>query len=212
MKISIVYDNTTNKPNMIADWGWSCFIETQERNLLFDTGGNGKILLENLISLNIDPESINDIIISHPDFDHIGGLSTFLNLNQKAIIHIPASFKGIHYPNKVKFYDKPTKIYNNIFLTGELDDREQSMAIMTKKGLVLIIGCGHPGVGKIINSISEFGKVYAIIGGLHGFNEFKILESIEKVCSSHCTKYKEKIRKLFPKKYIEGGVGEIIVL
>ena len=212
MKITIVYDNTTNKPDLIADWGWSCFIETEERNILFDTGGNGKILLENMLTLKIDPESINDIIISHPDFDHIGGLSTFLNLNHKAIVHIPISFRGIRYPNEVKYYEKPTQIYKNIFLTGELDKREQSLAIKTEKGLVLIIGCGHPGVSNIIDSISQFGNVFAIIGGLHGFNEFEILENIEKICPAHCTKAKEKIKLLYPAKYIEGGVGEIIEL
>ena len=210
MKITIVYDNTTSKPNLIEDWGWSCFIETEERNILFDTGGNGKILLENLISLKIDPTSIDDIVISHPDFDHIGGLSTFLNLNHKAIVHIPISFRGIRYPNEVKYYNEPTQIYENIFLTGELDKREQALSINTEKGLVLLIGCGHPGVGKIIDSISEFGKVFAIIGGLHGFDEFEVLENIDKVCPAHCTKYKEKIKLLHPEKFIENGVGEII--
>jgi 7,8-dihydropterin-6-yl-methyl-4-(beta-D-ribofuranosyl)aminobenzene 5'-phosphate synthase len=209
LKITIVYDNTTNKPGMIADWGWSCFIETAKRNILFDTGGNGKILLENLINLNINPESIDDIVISHPDFDHIGGLSTFLNLNQKAVVHIPISFHGIRYSNKVKYYDKPTEIYENIFLTGELDKREQSLAINSDKGLALIIGCGHPGVGNIIDSISKFGNVFAIIGGLHGFVEFEILDHLEKICPAHCTRHKEKIKKLYPEKYIEGGVGEI---
>jgi len=209
MKITIVYDNTTLKPNLVADWGWSCFIETEGRNILFDTGGNGKILLENLINLDIYPEIIDDIVISHPDFDHIGGLSTFLNLNQKAVVHIPVSFRGIRYNNEVKYYDKPTQIYKNIFLTGELDKREQSLAIKTERGLVLIIGCGHPGIGKIIDSISKFGNIYAIIGGLHGFDEFEILENIEKICPAHCTKYKEKIKSLYPEKYIEGGIGEI---
>ena len=209
MKITIVYDNTTTKKGMIEDWGWSCLIETEERNILFDTGGNGKILLENLVNLNIDPRSIDDIVISHPDFDHIGGLSTFLCSNQDAIVHLPISFRGIRYPNEVKYYDKPTKIYENIFLTGELYKREQSLAIKTEKGLILIIGCGHPGVREIIDSISKFGNIYAIIGGLHGFNEFEILQNIEKVCPSHCTKYKEKIKMLYPDKYLEGGVGEI---
>ena len=209
MTITIVYDNTTTKKGMIEDWGWSCLIETEERNILFDTGGNGKILLENLVNLNIDPKSIDDIVISHPDFDHIGGLSTFLCSNQDAIVHLPISFRGIRYPNEVKYYDKPTKIYENIFLTGELYKREQSLAIKTEKGLILIIGCGHPGVREIIDSISKFGNIYAIIGGLHGFNEFEILQNIEKVCPSHCTKYKEKIKMLYPDKYLEGGVGEI---
>jgi 7,8-dihydropterin-6-yl-methyl-4-(beta-D-ribofuranosyl)aminobenzene 5'-phosphate synthase len=208
MKITIVYDNITSKPNLIEDWGWSCFVETGKRNILFDTGGNGKILLENLMHLDIDPKSIDDVVISHPDFDHIGGLSTFLNLNQTATVHIPISFRGIHFPNKVKCYGKPTEIYDNIFLTGELDKREQSLSIKTDKGLVLIIGCGHPGLEKIINSVSKFGNIFAIVGGLHGFKEFDLLHNIEKVCASHCTKHKEKIKSLYPEKYIEGGVGE----
>lgn len=212
MKVTIVYDNTTIKPNLIEDWGWSCFIETNDRNILFDTGGNGKILLENLVNLNIDPESVDDIVISHPDFDHIGGLSTFLNLNQNAVVHIPISFRGIRYPNKVKYYDKPIQIYENIFLTGELDKREQSLAIKTEKGLVLMIGCGHPGIRIIIDSISQFGKVFAIIGGLHGFDEFEVLENIDKICPAHCTRYKEKIKIRYPEKYIENGIGEIIEL
>ena len=212
MKITIVYDNTTSKPDLIADWGWSCFIETEEKNILFDTGGNGKILLENLISLNINPESIDDVVISHPDFDHIGGLSTFLNLNHKAIVHIPISFRGIRYRNEVKYYDKPTQIYENIFLTGELNKREQSLAIKTEKGLILMIGCGHPGIRIIIDSVSQFGKVYAIIGGLHEFDEFEVLENLDKICPAHCTKYKEKIKILHPEKYIKNGVGEIFEL
>ena len=210
MKITIVYDNITSKPGLIDDWGWACLIETKDRNILFDTGGKGKILLGNMLNLKIDPISIDDVVISHPDFDHIGGLSTFLNLNQKATIHIPNSFHGIHFPNEVKSYDKPTEIYKGIFLTGELDKREQSLAIRTEKGLVLIIGCGHPGINNIIESISKFGNVFAIIGGLHDFNEFNILEGLEKICPAHCTKYKKKIKRLNPEKYIENGVGEII--
>jgi 7,8-dihydropterin-6-yl-methyl-4-(beta-D-ribofuranosyl)aminobenzene 5'-phosphate synthase len=210
MKIIIVYDNTTSKPGLIADWGWSCFIETRKRNILFDTGGNGKILLENLLSLKIDPTSIDDVVISHSDFDHIGGLSTFLNLNRSAVVHIPISFHGIHFPNEVRCYGKPTEIYEGIFVTGELDEREQSLAIRTKQGLALIIGCGHPGLGRIMNSVSEFGDVHVVVGGLHGFKEFELLKNIEKVCAAHCTRFKAKIEKLCPDKYIKSGVGEIL--
>lgn len=220
MKITIVYDNTSIKSNLVAEWGFSCFIEINDKKILFDTGGNGKILLENLNNLNIDPRIFDDIVISHPDFDHIGGLSHILILNQNAIIHTPISFKGIRYPNQVRYYDRPTEIYDNIFTTGELGKREQSLAIKTKKGLVLIIGCGHPGVTKIIetllefteiiDSFSGFGNIYAVVGGLHGFDEFEVLQNIEKVCPTHCTKYIDKIERLFPEKFIKGGVGTII--
>ena len=212
MKITIVYDNTSLNDNLKADWGFSCIIETDNRKILFDTGGSGKILLENIANLNINPSSIDDIVISHPDFDHIGGLATFLLLNKTATIHIPVSFRGIRYSNEVKYYNEPTKIYDNIFISGELDKREQSLAIKTEKGLAIIIGCGHPGIKKIMDSLSCFGKIYAIVGGLHGFNEFEILKDVKYVCPTHCTKYKEKIKSLYPKKYIEGGVGKVIEL
>ena len=212
MKITIVYDNTTRKQGLIADWGWSCLIETAERKILFDTGGNGKILLDNMLALNIDPASIADVVISHPDFDHIGGLSTFLKANPTAVVHIPISFRGIRYPNPVHYYAKPAEIYPGIFLSGELDKREQSLAVKTEKGLALIVGCGHPGLKQIINAISVFGKVFAVIGGLHGFKEFEIIKDLEFICPAHCTKHKEEIKQLFPEKYSEGGVGEIIEL
>ncbi|KQC07334.1 MAG: MBL fold metallo-hydrolase [Candidatus Cloacimonas sp. SDB] len=220
MKITINYDNVSENDLLIADWGFSCSIENNGRKILFDTGGNGRILLENLNNLNIDPRDYDDIFISHPDFDHIGGLSNILNLNQRAVIHNPVSFRGIKYANEVKYYNEPTQIYENIFTTGELGKREQSLAIRTDKGLVIIIGCGHPGIANIIRSLEEFGriadsltsfgKVYAIVGGLHGFSEFNVLENIEKVCPTHCTKYIDKIRQLYPGKFIKGGVGTVI--
>ena len=212
MKITIVYDNIALHDELTADWGFSCFVETGKKNILFDTGGNGKILMENLLNLDINPLSITDIIISHPDFDHIGGLSTFLNANDSAVIHVPISFRGIRYPNKVMYYDKPTQIYENIFLTGELGKREQSLAVKTAKGLVVIVGCGHPGIAEIFDVFSEFGKIYALIGGLHDFNQFEILQNIEKICPTHCTKHKDEIKSLYPEKFMEGGVGRVIKL
>ncbi len=209
MKITIVYDNTTGRSDLKADWGWACFIETGSRNILFDTGGNGKILLENLRNLSIDPESIDDIVISHPDFDHIGGLSAILNTNEKAVVHVPFSFRGIMYPNKVHSYDKPAEIYPGVFLTGELDKREQSLAVSTAEGLVLIIGCAHPGVENIMDAVSEFGEIHAVIGGLHGFDKLEILEDVKHICATHCTKHKKEIKKMYPEKCFEGGAGRV---
>jgi 7,8-dihydropterin-6-yl-methyl-4-(beta-D-ribofuranosyl)aminobenzene 5'-phosphate synthase len=212
LKISIIYDNIAVLPDLIADWGWSCLIETNKRKILFDTGGNGRILLNNMDQLKIDPAAIDDIVISHPDFDHIGGLSHLLNSNNRAVVHVPASFRGIKYPNQVKYYAKPTEIYEGIFLTGELAEKEQSLAIKTETGLSLIIGCAHSGVGNIIQSISKFGKVKAIVGGFHGFDDFTSLTDIDLICPTHCTRYKDKIKALFPDNYTEGGAGKVIFL
>jgi len=212
MRITIIYDNSAISDHLIADWGFSCLVETERKKILFDTGGNGRILLDNMHVLGIDPLAISDIVISHPDFDHIGGLSHFLNANEKAIVHNPVSFRGVRYKNEVRYYSEPTEIYPGIYLTGELAKREQSLAVRTEKGLVLIIGCGHPGLEAIIEATSDFGNIDAIIGGLHDFQEFDILTKVRKICPTHCTKYTSVIKENYPDKYIPGGAGRVIEL
>lgn len=96
------------------------------------------------------------------------------------------------------------------FLSLELLGIEQSLVIKTDKGLVVIAGCSHPGVGNILEAASQFGKVYALVGGLHGFSEFDLLKDLELVCACHCTMYKSKIKSLYPDKWVKGGAGKVI--
>jgi len=69
---TIVFDNTTKNKQLKADWGFACVIEYHDRMLLFDTGADGNILLNNMKKLNINPQSIHSVFISHNHFDHIG--------------------------------------------------------------------------------------------------------------------------------------------
>jgi 7,8-dihydropterin-6-yl-methyl-4-(beta-D-ribofuranosyl)aminobenzene 5'-phosphate synthase len=45
MKATIVFDNTTTRAGLKSDWGFSCFVEANDKRILFDTGANGDILL-----------------------------------------------------------------------------------------------------------------------------------------------------------------------
>lgn len=210
MKITIIYDNTAFKKDLQADWGFSALVEVEDTpKILFDTGTNGRILLNNMEKLKIEPASIDEVFISHAHFDHTGGLSEFLNVNSKAKIYIPPSFHGVKGREVIKL-EKPTKIHKNVFSTGELERIEQSMGVVTSKGIVLIVGCSHPYMGNILNAAREFGKIYAIIGGMHGFNEFELFKDLELICPTHCTQYKAELKRLYPEKYIEGGAGRII--
>lgn len=159
VKITIIYDNTSLIEGLTKDWGFSCYVEAYGKKILFDTGGNGDILLKNMKLLNIAPPDIDDVVISHPHFDHIGGLSAFLNENTTAVVHVPESFKGIKYKNKVKYYDKPSQIYPEFYLSGELDNLEQALAVKTSKGLLLIVGCSHPEMKNIFEPISQYGNI-----------------------------------------------------
>jgi 7,8-dihydropterin-6-yl-methyl-4-(beta-D-ribofuranosyl)aminobenzene 5'-phosphate synthase len=90
-----------------------------------------------------------------------------------------------------------------------LEEIEQSLCIETEKGIVIIAGCSHPRMEHIVGAASEFGKVYGIIGGLHG-NRPESLKNLDLICSTHCTRYKQEIMFIYPERYIEGGVGKVI--
>lgn len=200
MKITIIYDNTA-RDGFIAKWGFSCFIEVNNKRIIFDTGGDSKVLLYNMSRLQINPEIVDIIVLSHNHWDHTGGLNGLLEKNRlKAKIYKPTDFS------------EPTEILPDIFSTGVLGTfiKEQSLIIKSEKGLVVIVGCSHPDVDLILKTAEKLGKPYALIGGLHGFNNFDLINNLKLVCPTHCTQHIKKIKKLYPDKYVEGGVGTVI--
>lgn len=209
IRITIVYDNEVAKEGLRADWGFSCLVEAYGNKILFDTGANGSILLDNMKRLNIDPATIEEVFISHAHWDHTGGLLDFLKTNPVKV-YIPSSYPEPHNAKEVIKVKEPLEIYENIFSTGELKGIEQSLVVKTKKGLIIIVGCSHPGVRDILNTASQFGKPLALIGGLHGFRDFDLIRDLEFVCATHCTQFKSEIKSLYPDRYIAGGAGKVI--
>jgi 7,8-dihydropterin-6-yl-methyl-4-(beta-D-ribofuranosyl)aminobenzene 5'-phosphate synthase len=210
IKIQIIYDNTSINSDLKSDWGFAALIQAFGKNILFDTGANGKILLKNMRTLNINPFTISDVFISHCHFDHIGGLSHFLNKNRDITLHAPTSFRGVRYARDVIYYDKAQEIFKNFYTTGELENIEQSLIVKTDKGLFIIAGCSHPNMHEILGATRNFGDIYGIAGGLHGFNQYHLFEDLKMISPMHCTQHITEIKKKFPDKYIEGGAGKVI--
>ncbi len=209
MKITIIFDNEVYKKGFRAAWGFSCLIEAYGRTILFDTGANGTILLKNMEKLNISPTNIDLIFISHNHGDHTGGLIDILRMHRTKV-YVPYSC-SIHISGAEIIRVKDVlKIHENIYSTGELKRIEQSLLIKTETGLVVIVGCSHPGVKIILDVASQFGKVTVLIGGLHGFSDFDLVKNLQYICPAHCTRYKSQIEALYPSKHIKGGVGKII--
>ena len=84
------------------------------------------------------------------------------------------------------------------------------MILRGDNGWYVLAGCSHPGVQTILDAAQKSGDVVGLIGGLHGFDNLSLLEGLDLVCASHCTKHKKKIHRLFPKIYVESGVGRIL--
>jgi len=211
MKATIVFDNTTTRPDLIADWGFACVIETAEQTILFDTGADGQILMQNMAALHIDPKSIQTVFISHNHFDHVGGLSAFLNANSDVTVYVPQSLRGVRKAKEVVYIDdKPREISKGLYTTGELEGIEQSLVLETNKGLIVFVGCSHPDMKVILGAASRYGKLFGIIGGLHGFDQYDLFQGLELIFPTHCTQHKQEIRERFGDRVIEGGVGKVI--
>ena len=210
LKISIVYDNTIHQKDLTADWGFAVYIETDEKHILFDTGSDGDILLENMKRMGLDPKAVDTIFISHNHFDHVGGLAEFLRENPDVDVYVPESLRGVRRAKNVIHVCESIAITDSLISTGELSKIEQSLIIKTPQGLVVIAGCSHPGLDNIMKAAGKYGKIHMILGGFHGFDQFDILNDVDLVCPTHCTRYITQIFERFPEKYIQGGAGRCI--
>jgi 7,8-dihydropterin-6-yl-methyl-4-(beta-D-ribofuranosyl)aminobenzene 5'-phosphate synthase len=92
LSITVVYDNNPYKAVLTTSWGFACVIKGTEKTVLFVTGGNSAVLLNNMQQLGIDPEEIDIVVLSHIHGDHVGGLKVFLKENFNVTVYLPATF------------------------------------------------------------------------------------------------------------------------
>jgi 7,8-dihydropterin-6-yl-methyl-4-(beta-D-ribofuranosyl)aminobenzene 5'-phosphate synthase len=216
MKIVITYNNELN-PGLKGGWGFSCLIEENNKKILFDTGCSGPDLIYNMKKLGYNAQEIDILILSHQHWDHIGGLFEILESNKKVEVFVLKSFSEnlkneIRKRAKLREVEHEQEITTNIYTTGLIknDPDEQSLILKTPKGIIVIVGCSHPGVDKILDIAKKYGKIYAIIGGFHDFSDFEILKDIKLIGACHCTKYKEKIKEKYPEQFREIKSGDVI--
>ncbi len=188
IKFSILYDNVPLNDSFIGDQGFSCLIEIEEKSYLFDAGNSKDILKKNSEKLDIDCSKIEFIYVSHLHTDHICGLSGIIDKCNKPLLILPSEYpktqtskaKG-YVENTLEDADKivsntlkieePTKIGDHFYSTGVMEEQtyEQALVINTSKGLIILVGCSHPGIVEIVKHAKAQLKkeVYFVMGGFH---------------------------------------------
>jgi len=234
LTITVTYDNNPFKQGLETDWGFSCLLKGTEKTILFDTGGNGSLLMRNMQKLKVDPKTIDVVVLSHIHGDHVGGLPNFLAENPNVVVYVLKSFpkglkKDIHgYKAEDVEVQEPLKICENVYSTGELGTQiiEQSLIIHTNKGVIVITGCAHPGVVQVVEKAKNLIKddILFVMGGFHLGSKSK--GEIEKIVLSfkklgvyyvgpcHCSgdKARELFKKEYQQNYVNIGVGKVITL
>ncbi|KPL03252.1 MAG: hypothetical protein AMJ90_03455 [candidate division Zixibacteria bacterium SM23_73_2] len=232
MSITTIFDNYSHDKNLRTGWGFSCLVEVGEKKILFDTGADGKVLLDNMKKMDLNPGIIDSVFLSHDHWDHTGGLPVFLDKNERAKVYFLKSFSEDlksdikNRENELLELEKFGMIDERVYTTGEIEHTvpEQAMVIDTSKGLIVITGCAHPGVVEITEKVKENlpKEIFLVLGGFHLLDKknpqidsvISALEDlgVQKVAPCHCSGVGalELFKKRYGENFIENGVGKVI--
>jgi len=99
MKVIVLIENNSYNAKLKSEHGLSLYIEIEDRKILFDTGKSQSFSL-NAKELEVELFDIDYGIISHGHYDHGGGLSKFLELNNHAKVYINKDAYGDYYSKR----------------------------------------------------------------------------------------------------------------
>lgn len=232
--ITILYDNTVSAQGTRAAWGFSCFIQSETDTILYDGGGQDSILLGNAEALGIDLSSTKRVFLSHPHWDHAGGLAGAIARTPGVPVYVGASFPPSIVETIMRDGGKPVPVTGPVELskgfssTGEFSSKigitEQALVVDTDSGLVLVVGCSHPGIVEMLRAVKkETGKeIFAVFGGFHllQFTESQVEGllkdlrnlGVRKCGATHCTGEGpiRWISKAYGGDFLPMGVGRVL--
>jgi len=183
--------STGSGQGLAGEPGVSYLVRADDTTILFDLGFNQQgehpsPLLRNMQALGVEVAEIDALVISHAHEDHVGGVShmlghTFALSGRPVDLHGIPAYVPVPLSNptaQVTVVDGPRIIAPGVASMGPIPRQlfflgwtpEQSLAVnLEGKGLVLIIGCGHPTLQRIVERAEMLfdEPIYGVVGGLH---------------------------------------------
>jgi 7,8-dihydropterin-6-yl-methyl-4-(beta-D-ribofuranosyl)aminobenzene 5'-phosphate synthase len=109
---------------------------------------------------------------------------------------------------------------------GTREMNELSLAVRTPRGLVVVVGCSHPGIEKILEQAGRIDRrLYSVVGGFHLVRTpeaemrriaFTLRDTlkVERVAPAHCTSELgfKVFLELFEERFDRAGLGAVIDL
>lgn len=206
LTITPLVDARTAGEDLAREAGVSYLVQAGETRVLFDLGYNaGKEspspLQRNVKALGVDLDALDAAVISHRHLDHVGGLAaqmahSFILPSEKLVaqgvpVYVPEPLE--HPAADVRVVDGPQNIATGVATIGPISRAlfvmgwtpEQALAVnLAGKGIVLIVGCGHQGVSRIVERVEALfdEPLYGLVGGLH----FPITGSaVQRIAGAH---------------------------
>ncbi len=145
------------------------------------------------------------------------------------VMHFGSAWPGANF----ELVDKTAEIAPDIHLIalvsdkpGTLELRELSLAINTPDGMVIIVGCSHPGIDDIVSAAASINpRIHMIAGGFHlvvtsDAEIEKIVAAlhdtykVEYVAPGHCTGEPAftALKRTFGDRYLYAGLGTTVEL
>lgn len=131
---TLIENNPDDKGDLLFEHGLSLYIETDGKNILFDTGLSGHFI-ENAKSLNKNLNELDFCIISHGHYDHSGGIERFV----REVDRIPPFIVGEEFfKPKYKTTDKPGYIFNGNSFDEEFISYNQITIRKVKEDMIYL--------------------------------------------------------------------------
>ncbi len=225
MRLLVVVDNRA-KGGLRAEWGWSAYIEAHGYRVLFDAGASPSTIEFNAGKLGLDLSSLDFAVLSHHHADHYGGFEYVGRVAKGLTVYTPPGEL-----NRLREWGlnpipitSPSKVVEGFWLTGPLRAGkgwilEQGLAVSTSEGLVVVVGCSHPGVDRLTSAAKSVSgmEVFLVMGGFHMPGK-RVLDELagmsRRICPAHCSgegslRY---LRRGYPEKFCEVAAGSLLEL